>query len=181
MENIVELMDDKAMGRSISRIAHEIVEKNKGVKDVLLLGIKTRGLPLAKRIAQKIQQFEGEKLKVKEIDIAFYRDDLEKKTSQPLVQKILDLDVENKIIVLVDDVIFTGRTCRAAMNAVMDIGRPQKVQLAVLVDRGHRELPIRPDYVGKNLPTSKDEIIHVMLSEIDGQDKVILIKKGGKK
>ncbi|MFZ7131469.1 MAG: bifunctional pyr operon transcriptional regulator/uracil phosphoribosyltransferase PyrR [Eubacteriales bacterium] len=173
-------MDEKGINRAISRISHEIVEKNKGVNNIILLGIKTRGVPLAKRIANKILQFEGEKLKVEVIDITYYRDDLEKKTDQPQLQNLITIDVTNKIVILIDDVIYTGRTCRAAMNAVMDTGRPYKVQLAVMADRGHRELPIRPDYVGKNLPTSKDEIIHVLLNEIDGQDKVILTKKGGK-
>lgn len=176
MDNIIELMDEKAMGRAVSRIAHEIVEKNKGVKDIILLGIKTRGVPLAERIRDKIQQFEGESIQLEIIDITYYRDDLVKKTEQPQLTNCISIDVKDKIIVLVDDVIYTGRTCRAAMNAVMDTGRPNKVQLAVMVDRGHRELPIRPDYIGKNLPTSKDEIIHVLFKETDGQDKVILKK-----
>lgn len=176
MENTIELMDHKAMDRAISRISHEIIEKNKGVKDIVLLGIKTRGVPLAQRIAENIYKFEGEKPIVDVLDITYYRDDLESKTEQPHVNSLINVLVKDKIVVLIDDVIYTGRTCRAAMNAVMDYGRPQKLQLAVMVDRGHRELPIRPDFIGKNLPTSKDEIIHVQLHEIDGKDQVILTR-----
>lgn len=176
MDNTVVLMDDKAMKRAITRLSHEIIEKNKGVKDLVLIGIKTRGVPLACRIAENIQKFEGDKVIVDILDITYYRDDLEENTAQPHVNSLLNVQVKNKTVVLIDDVIYTGRTCRAAMNAVMDFGRPQKLQLAVMVDRGHRELPIRPDYVGKNLPTSKDEIIHVLTNEIDGRDEVVLTK-----
>lgn len=176
MENKVVLMDDKAMKRAITRLSHEIIEKNKGVKDLVLIGIKTRGVPLAYRIAENIQIFEGDKIIVDVLDITYYRDDLEEDKEQPHVTSFLNVQVKNKTVVLIDDVIYTGRTCRAAMNAVMDLGRPHKVQLAVMVDRGHRELPIRPDYVGKNLPTSKDESILVLTDEIDGRDEVILTK-----
>ena len=170
-------MDSKAMMRAVTRISHEIIEKNKGIKDIVLIGIKTRGMPLAHQIAENIFEIEGAKVVVDVLDITYYRDDLEKKTEQPYVNNLLKVQVKDKIVILVDDVIYTGRTCRAAMNAVMDYGRPKKVQLAVMVDRGHRELPIRPDYVGKNLPTSKGEIIHVLIGEIDGSDQVILKKK----
>ncbi|MPW24817.1 bifunctional pyr operon transcriptional regulator/uracil phosphoribosyltransferase PyrR [Alkalibaculum sp. M08DMB] len=180
MEKSIELMDEKEMKRAISRVSHEIIEKNKGVKDILLIGIKTRGVPLAQRIADNIYKFEGEKPALDVLDITYYRDDLEKKTEQPHVNSLINVFVKDKIVVLIDDVIYTGRTCRAAINAVMDYGRPQKVQLAVMVDRGHRELPIRPDFIGKNLPTSKDEIIHVLLDETDGRDQVILTRGGRK-
>ncbi len=169
------LLDDKAIGRALTRISYEIIEKNKGVDDVVILGIKTRGIPLANRIAQKIKQIENIDIPVSMIDITFYRDDLIKKSKQPIVQNTIDISVENKTVVLVDDVIYTGRTCRAALDAVIDIGRPKKIQFAVLVDRGHRELPLRPDYVGKNVPTSSKEIVHVHLTEIDKEDRVLII------
>lgn len=168
-------MDEKSIKRAITRISHEIIEKNKGVKDIVLLGIKTRGVPLAQRISENISEFEEKNLRVNLLDITYYRDDYIH-TGQTHLNNVITVDVKDKIVVLIDDVIYTGRTCRAAMNAVMDSGRPQKVQLAVMVDRGHRELPIRPDFIGKNIPTSKDEIVHVMLNEVDGKNKVILIK-----
>ncbi len=168
------IVDEKALDRMITRISHEIVEKNKGTEDVCLLGIKTRGYPIAKRIAERIESFEGVKVPISSIDITFYRDDLTKASSDPLVKSQISLDVQNKIIVLVDDVLFTGRTCRAAMEAVISAGRPSKIQLAILVDRGHRELPIRPDFIGKNVPTSRDEIIHVMVAEVDNMNQVVL-------
>lgn len=177
MKDSIILVDEKAMKRALTRIAHEIIEKNKGVKDLVIIGIKTRGVPLAHRIAENIEKFEGEKISVDVLDITYYRDDLEKKEEQPRVNNALEAEVKDKTVVLVDDVIYTGRTCRAAINAVMDYGRPQKVQLAVMVDRGHRELPIRPDFVGKNLPTSKDEIVHVLTRDIDGRDEVLLTKQ----
>lgn len=169
-----KILDDKAINRGLTRIAHEIIERNKGVEDVVLLGIKTRGVPLAERIAEKILQFEGVKVTCEAVDITFYRDDLEKKSDNPEVLSRISINVDHKIVVLVDDVVFTGRTCRAAMDAIMDAGRPSKIQLATLVDRGHRELPLRPDYVGKNVPTSTTEIVHVHLLEIDGIDEVII-------
>ncbi len=168
------LLDEQAINRGLTRIAHEIIEHNKGVEDVILLGIKTRGVPLAKRIASKIEQFEGVAVPCEAIDITFYRDDLEKKSETPVVNSDLSISVNNKIIVLVDDVVYTGRTCRAALDAVMDQGRASKIQFATLVDRGHRELPLRPDYVGKNVPTSNQEVVHVHLKEIDGIDEVII-------
>ncbi|SHH09967.1 bifunctional pyr operon transcriptional regulator/uracil phosphoribosyltransferase PyrR [Tepidibacter thalassicus] len=178
MKEKAKLMDEKAMGRAITRISHEIIEKNKGIEDVVLIGIKTRGVPLANRISKKIESIEGKKVEVGEIDITLYRDDLTKEDVDPIVHgSNIDFDINDKKIVLVDDVLYTGRTVRAAMDAVMDIGRPKLIQLAVLVDRGHRELPIRADYVGKNVPTSKSEIISVNLNEIDGQDYVSINEK----
>ena len=169
-----KILDEQAINRVLTRIAHEIIEHNKGVEDVVLMGIKTRGIPLANRIAAKIEQFEGVAIQCSSIDITFYRDDLEKKSDHPIVKSTVNVDVNDKIVVLVDDVVFTGRTCRAALDAVMDVGRARKIQLATLVDRGHRELPLRPDYVGKNVPTSTDEVVHVHLTEIDGQDEVFI-------
>ena len=171
MKNI---LDEQAINRGLTRIAHEIIERNQGVEDIILLGIKTRGIPLAKRIVAKIEQFENVTVPCGSIDITFYRDDLATKSDNPIVKSPVDIDVNNKIVVLVDDVVYTGRTCRAALDAIMDVGRPKKVQLATLVDRGHRELPLRPDYVGKNVPTSVQEIVHVHLKEIDGVDEVII-------
>lgn len=169
-----KILDDKAINRGLTRIAHEIIEHNKGVEDVVLLGIKTRGIPLAKRIASKIELFESVGVPCGSIDITFYRDDLEKKSLNPIVKSEVDVDIDDKIVVLVDDVVYTGRTCRAALDAVLDVGRARKIQLATLVDRGHRELPLRPDYVGKNVPTSTNEVVHVHLTEIDGIDEVII-------
>ncbi len=169
-----KIIDSKAFDRICTRLAHEIVERNKGTENVCLLGIKTRGVPLAKKIAEKIESFEGVKVPVDSIDITFYRDDLSKKNVDPVVKSQISLDVENKVVVLVDDVLYTGRTCRAAIEAVMAKGRPNKVQLAIVVDRGHRELPIRPDFIGKNVPSSKTEIVHVMVDEIDGINEVLL-------
>lgn len=170
-----ELMDDKAIARAITRIAHEIIEKNKGIENIILMGIKTRGIPLAHRISEKIEEIEGVKLPVYTLDITLYRDDLSEIDKGPIVkEKEFEGSIENKIIVLIDDVLFTGRTVRAALDAIIDKGRPSKVQLAVLIDRGHREFPIRPDFVGKNVPTSNSEVIQVKLSEIDEIDKVII-------
>lgn len=163
-----EIMDESGIMRAVTRIAHEIIEKNKGVEDVLLIGIQRRGVPLAKMIARKIKEVEGKTVPVGVLDITFYRDDLSMLSEHPIVNGTeINFPVNDKKIVLVDDVIFTGRTVRAAIEAVMDIGRPKMIQLAILIDRGHRELPIRADYVGKNVPTSKNEIIHVKLQEID--------------
>ena len=175
MEIGKELMDEKAIQRALTRISHEIIERNKGVNDVILMGIKTRGIPLAERIAKKISDVEEVNVPYAVLDITFYRDDLEKKSIDPIVSKAINIDVKDKIVVLVDDVIYTGRTSRAAIDAVIDTGRPNQIQLAVLVDRGHRELPLRPDFIGKNLPTSKEEVIHVKLKEIDGVDSVRIV------
>lgn len=172
-----KIMDELAIKRAITRISNEIIERNKGIEDIILVGIKTRGIPLANRISEKIKEIEGEKLQVYTLDIQFYRDDLGKLDSNPHITKDIRYDIDEKKVVLVDDVIYTGRTVRAALDALMDMGRPKKVQLAVLIDRGHRELPIRPDFVGKNVPTSSNEIVSVKLSEIDDCDEVIILER----
>lgn len=170
-----QIMDEQAIQRAITRIAHEIIEKNKGVEDVTLVGIKTRGVPLAARLAEKIENIEKIKVNVGTLDITLYRDDLSKLGDNPVLNDTnIDFDLKDKAIVLVDDVLFTGRTVRAAMDAIMDIGRPKSIQLAVLIDRGHRELPIRADFVGKNVPTSKEEIVCVHLNEIDNISDVTI-------
>lgn len=173
------IMDEKAITRAITRISNEIIERNKGVKDLVLVGIKTRGIPFANRIADKIFQIENEKIAVYNLDISLYRDDLREIMDQPIINEAFVGEINNKVVVLIDDVIYTGRTVRAALDALIDKGRPKKVQLAVLVDRGHRELPIRPDYVGKNVPTSKTEIVNVNFFETDNKDQVV-IKKASK-
>jgi len=171
------LLDDKAIKRTLTRISHEIIEKNKGVDNLVLVGIKSRGVPLADRIASLIELFEGKKVQVGSVDITLYRDDLTTLGEQPTVNsKEIGIDVIGKKIILVDDVLYTGRTVRAAIDAIIDVGRPEMIQLAVLVDRGHRELPIRADYVGKNIPTSKKEIIPVHLEETDGEDLVNILE-----
>ena len=175
MKEKAQLMDEKAIGRAITRISHEIIERNKGIEDVVLVGIKTRGVPIAERIGKKIQQIEGASVNTGEVDITLYRDDLKKIDVDPVINgSNVQFSIDDKIVILVDDVLYTGRTVRSALDAIIDIGRPKAIQLAVLVDRGHRELPIRADYVGKNVPTSKGEIISVKLSEIDGEDSVTI-------
>lgn len=175
MKEKAQLMDEKAIGRAITRISHEIIERNKGIEDVVLVGIKTRGVPIADRIGKKIQQIEGASVNTGEVDITLYRDDLKKIDVDPVINgSNVQFSIDDKIVILVDDVLYTGRTVRSALDAIIDIGRPKAIQLAVLVDRGHRELPIRADYVGKNVPTSKGEIISVKLSEIDGEDSVTI-------
>lgn len=172
------LMDDVAMDRAISRIAHEIPERNRGLEDVALVGIQRRGVPLAHRLRERIKDFEGVEVDMGILDITFYRDDLSLLSSHPIVKETnLPFNINGKTIILVDDVLFTGRTCRAAIEAVFDMGRPEKIQLAVLIDRGHRELPIKPDYIGKNVPTSRRETIHVEVMEIDGQNRVYLTEQ----
>ncbi|GMB08530.1 pyrimidine operon attenuation protein/uracil phosphoribosyltransferase [Thermolongibacillus altinsuensis] len=174
------VLDEQAIRRALTRIAHEIIERNKGIDDCVLVGIKTRGIYLAKRLAERIEQIEGTSIPVGELDITLYRDDLTVKTSnhEPLVKGTdVPFDVTNKKVILVDDVLFTGRTVRAAMDAIMDLGRPAQIQLAVLVDRGHRELPIRADFVGKNIPTSSSEMIVVELKEVDQLDQVSIHEK----
>lgn len=174
MKTKARLLDDKGMSRSITRIANEIIEKNKGSKDIVLIGIKTRGVPFAQRLANKIKEIEEEEVLVYELDITLYRDDLSELGDLPIINEEFSYDITGKNVVLVDDVIYTGRTVRAALEALIKHGRPSKVQLAVLIDRGHRELPIRADYVGKNVPTSKDEIIDVNFVETDGIDEVLI-------
>ncbi len=170
-----EILDGDGLRRAITRIAHEIVERNKGVDNVVLVGVRRRGVPLAQRVAGRIREFEGKEVVCGSLDITLYRDDLTSVAHQPIVGSTdIPVDINGKIIVLVDDVLYTGRTVRAAMDAIMDFGRPVAVQLAVIVDRGHRELPIRADFVGKNVPTSRREIIGVKLAEIDGVDSVVI-------
>ncbi len=167
-------MSAQDVSRAITRIAHEIVERNRGVDGLVLAGIRTRGAPLAQRLAQRIAEFEGSQVPVAILDIGLYRDDVVSRARPEVRSSQLPVDIKGRNVVLVDDVLFTGRTIRAALDALTDFGRPQVVQLAVLVDRGHRELPIRADYVGKNVPTSLGEAIGVHLEEVDGQDGVVL-------
>ncbi len=182
MLDVRVIMDESAIRRALTRIAHEMVEKNKGIEGCVMVGIRTRGVHLAKRIAERIFAIEGVPISVGELDITRYRDDraLDEQTgktdkSASGEEISLPFSTQDKRIILVDDVLYTGRTIRAALDALMDYGRPQSIQLAVLVDRGHRELPIRPDYVGKNVPTSRQEKIRVSLTEIDGADQVTIL------
>jgi len=172
-----EILDEQAIRRALTRIAHEIIERNKGVENCVLVGIKTRGAYLAERLAERIKDIEGEQIATGEIDITLYRDDLtyKKQNEEPEVHGTdIEVNVKDRKVILVDDVLFTGRTVRAALDAVMDLGRPAQIQLAVLIDRGHRELPVRPDFVGKNVPTAKSEIIEVKLRETDQDEAVVL-------
>ena len=169
------LMDEQAIFRALVRIAHEIVEKNKGVANVVLVGIRSRGVPLAERIAYAIENIEGTRPPVGVLDITLYRDDLSTLSYQPIVRPTtMPVDLDGKIVVLVDDVLYTGRTIRAALDAIIDMGRPTAIQLSVLIDRGHRELPIRADYVGKNVPTSSKESVNVKVMELDDADQVVI-------
>lgn len=173
-----EIMDESAIFRALTRISHEIIEKNKGVENLVLIGIQRRGVPLARRIAAKIKEVENTEIPVGILDITLYRDDLSLLNEHPVINGTeINFDIANKKIVLVDDVIYTGRTVRAAIDALMDINRPKMIQLAVLIDRGHRELPIRPDYVGKNVPTSRSEIVHVNVKGIDNENSVTITNK----
>ena len=172
------LMDEQAVHRALTRIAHEIIEKNKGLDNVALIGIQRRGVPMAEKIAGIMEEVEGVRPDVGILDITFYRDDLSTLAAHPVVNgTAIHFNINDKKIVLIDDVLYTGRTVRAAIEAVFDMGRPACIQLATLVDRGHRQLPIRSDYVGKNVPTSTSESIQVNLVEIDGQDKVVLCEE----
>jgi len=174
-EHVLMTADD--IRRAVRRIAHEIIERNKGVQDVVLVGMRTRGVPLARRLADAIRQFEGVEVPVGALDVGLYRDDLPYLGLRPSLQPSdIPIDIDGKRVVLVDDVLYTGRTIRAALDALMDFGRPGQVQLAVLVDRGHRELPIRADYVGKNIPTSRREEVQVRLEEVDGRDEVVIVR-----
>jgi pyrimidine operon attenuation protein/uracil phosphoribosyltransferase len=175
----VSVMDSDDIRRALTRIAHEIVEKNQGADSVALVGILTRGAPLAERLAKLLQQIEGVDTPVGKLDIGLYRDDFGGNPSKsPIIAPTaVPFDVTGKRIVLVDEVLFTGRTARAALSALLDLGRPANIQFAVLIDRGHRELPIRPDFVGKNLPTGRNEHVKVLLREIDGEDKVVIKKR----
>ncbi len=171
------IMTAPEMRRAIARIAHELAERNHGVENVVLIGLQTRGVPLARRLADQLTELEGIEVPLGEMDITFYRDDLHTRPLQPEVQQTdIPVDLNDVDVVIVDDVLYTGRTIRAALDELMDFGRPRTVQLAVLVDRGHRELPIRADYVGKNVPTSHDEEVRVRLVEVDGQDEVVIAR-----
>jgi pyrimidine operon attenuation protein/uracil phosphoribosyltransferase len=180
MSKKTTVLDEQAIRRALTRIAHELIERNKGIDNCMLVGIKTRGIYLANRLMEKIAQIEGKSIPVGDIDITLYRDDLTIKTpnKEPLVKgSHIPGDVTNKKIILVDDVLYTGRTVRAGLDALMDLGRPAQIQVAVLIDRGHRELPIRADYVGKNIPTSNSEQIVVELTEVDKIDQVSIHEK----
>ena len=165
--------------RAVARLAHEVVERNEGVQSLVLVGLRTRGIPLARRVQQRILEFEGAEVPLGELDITLYRDDVHQRAPRSLSPTSIPVDISNKTVILVDDVLFTGRTIRAALDALIDLGRPRAIQLLCLVDRGHRELPIRPDYVGKNVPTSRHEKIAVRLEEVDGVDEVVLIQPVG--
>jgi pyrimidine operon attenuation protein/uracil phosphoribosyltransferase len=178
MKDKAKIMDKEAITRAVTRIAHEILEKNKGTQGLCLIGIRNRGAYLAKRLSENIEKIEQAKPLVGALDITLYRDDLTLIGAQPLVRKTeIDFDIQDKNVVLVDDVLYTGRTIRAALDALIDFGRPKSIQLAVLVDRGHRELPIRADYVGKNIPTAQNETVEVRLEEADGADEVVIVEK----
>jgi len=170
-----EIMDEGGIMRAVTRISHEIIERNKGIENLFLVGIQRRGVPLARLISEKVREALNESVPVGILDITFYRDDLSMRSEHPVVRGTkIDFPITGKKIVLVDDVLYTGRTARAAIEALMDLGRPQAIQLAILIDRGHRELPIRADYVGKNVPTSRSEVIHVKLDEVDGVNVVTI-------
>ncbi len=178
------VLDQEAIGRTLSRIAHEIIERNDALDEVALVGIHTRGVPLAQRLRRLIAERAGHELELGQLDITFHRDDVavrdgrSPRRRQPIVRDTkLDFELEGRTVILVDDVLYTGRTIRAAIDALLDYGRPARVQLAVLADRGHRELPIRPDYVGKNLPTSRDQRVQVQLLEVDEVDEVVLVEE----
>jgi len=172
-----QILDGPGISRVLTRIAHEILERNKGTDGVVLVGLRSRGIELARRLSKKIKEIEGVEVPVGALDVTLYRDDLGKVGVQPVVRKTeIPFTVDEKKVVLVDDVLYTGRTIRAAMDSLMDLGRPRLIQLAVLVDRGHRELPVRADYVGKNVPTSQQEQVQVLLEEDDGVDRVVILE-----
>lgn len=171
-----EVVDAVTMKRALTRISYEIIERNKGIQDIVLVGIKTRGIYIAQRLAERLKQLEDIDVPVGELDITLYRDDVKDMEEPELHSSDVPVSIEGKEVILVDDVLYTGRTIRATMDAVMDLGRPRKISLAVLVDRGHRELPIRADYVGKNIPTSKTEEIIVEMEERDGADRIMISK-----
>lgn len=180
MREKAKILDKEAVARTLTRIAHEILEKNRGSGDLCIVGIRNRGAYLAKRLSGLIKEIDNVEVPVGALDITLYRDDLSQIGSQPVVHKTdLNFDVTGKIIILVDDVLYTGRTIRAALSELIDFGRPECIQLAVLVDRGHRELPIRPDFVGKNIPTSQNETVEVRLEEVDGKDEVAIVEPNG--
>jgi pyrimidine operon attenuation protein / uracil phosphoribosyltransferase len=173
-----QIMDGAAIQRVLTRVAHEIVEKNKGTADLVLVGLRSRGVDLARRLARRLKEIDAVDVPVGALDITLYRDDLGKGGPQPALRRTeIPFAIENKKVILVDDVLYTGRTIRAAMDGLMDLGRPRTIQLAVLVDRGHRELPIRADYVGKNVPTARTEQVQVHLQEEDGVDRVVILEQ----
>src|SRR5436305_2960547 len=169
-----QVLDETALDRALTRIAHEILERNGGAKDLAFVGLRTRGVTLAHRLAAKIAAIDGAHLPVGTLDITLYRDDLDMRGAPVVRGTDIPFSIKNKAVVLVDDVLFTGRTIRAALDALIDLGRPTSIQLAILIDRGHRELPIRPDFIGKNLPTSRRESVAVRLKEHDGEDRVVI-------
>ncbi len=172
------VLDGPSIGRTLTRIAHEILEKNKGAEGLALIGIQTRGVILAQRLQKNIEAISKHVVPMGILDINLYRDDLTKVSEQPVIRKTeISFDLDNKIIVLVDDVLYTGRTVRSALDALVDFGRPKRIELAVLIDRGHRELPIRADFVGKNIPTREDEIVHVYLNETDATEEVVVKRR----
>jgi pyrimidine operon attenuation protein/uracil phosphoribosyltransferase len=173
------VMDSQGIERALARVAHEILEKNKGIENLVVLGIPTRGYYLARRLSEELEKIEGVKVHCGAVDATLYRDDIGLTKAKPLKEMDIPVPIDGRIVVMVDDVLYTGRTIRAAMNALMDFGRSEAIQLAVLVDRGHRELPIRADYVGKNIPTSKKEDVKVYLEETDGKNEVTIIPRGG--
>jgi len=172
-----KIIDETGLRRTVTRLAHEIIERNRGTDIIVVVGVRTRGVFLAKRIVEEIERIEGKKIPLGVLDITMYRDDFRQRLKQPVLQQTdIPFDIDDKNIILVDDVLYTGRTIRAALDALMSFGRPAQIQLAVLVDRGHRELPIKPDYVGKNIPTSIGEEIQVKMKEIDDEDCVLLVE-----
>jgi pyrimidine operon attenuation protein/uracil phosphoribosyltransferase len=177
MKVIAELMDEQAIIRTMLRLTHEILEKNRGIDNLVIVGIRNRGDCLAQRIIESIKNIEKSEVQLGVLDITLYRDDFQRLNERPIIQGTeIPFDITDKKVVLVDDVLYTGRTIRSALDALMDFGRPAQIQLAVLIDRGHRELPIKADYVGKNVPTASGEQIQVMLKESDGKDKVLLVQ-----
>src|SRR3990170_8930727 len=178
MNNPKVIIDAEGFRRTVNRLAHEVVEKNTGAEDIVVVGIRTRGDYLAQRVAKKIEEIEGKQVQVGCLDITLYRDDLRGRLDQPELKSTdILFDINGKVLVLVDDVLFTGRTIRSALNALMDLGRPATIQLLVLIDRGHRELPIKADFVGKNFPTSMKQEIKVLMSEVDGEDAVYVTEQ----
>ena len=178
MKNNKRILDKTSIERTLKRIAHEIIEKNKGVSDVCLVGIRTRGVFLAERLKEYIQQIDSKDVALGVLDITLYRDDLTLVAEQPVIRQTqIDFDITDKKVILVDDVLYTGRTIRSALDALIDFGRPKTIQLAVLIDRGHRELPIRADYVGKNIPTAKTDTVEVSLREQDDKDEVVIVER----
>jgi pyrimidine operon attenuation protein/uracil phosphoribosyltransferase len=172
-----QILSAEEIRRALARIAHEIAERNEGVRDIILVGVRRRGVPLAERIAGTITDFEGHRVPVGQLDITLYRDDLHLRGAPQVRRTLIEPDITGRTVILVDDVLYTGRTARAALNALTDLGRPARIQLAVLIDRGHRELPIRADFVGKNVPTSRGEQVAVRLHEVDPEeDKVVIVR-----